>query len=94
MHRTLAASRAVLVNENGEIDIEQTSLYVSHFSPSRQNSAFDELLGQYRHNVNEYLRRAFHPGHKIQNWFILPSPVPLTLRFIDFCLRRKVILIY
>ena len=81
MHRTLAGSKAVLVNENGEIDVEETSVYVSHFTPSRQNSAFGELLGQYRYNLNEYLRRAIHPGHKIKNWFILPDPVPLTLRY-------------
>lgn len=80
MHRTLASAGTVLVNENGEIDVEQTSLYVSHFSRCRENTAFNELLGQYRHNVNEYLRRSFHPGHKIVNWFILPDPVPLTLR--------------
>ena len=82
MHRTLAKAGAVLVDENGEIDAKQTALYVSHFSPCRENAAFNQLLGQYRHNVNEYMRRAFHPGHKIKHWFILPDPVPLTLRLV------------
>ena len=48
MHRALAKSESVLVNENGEIDVDQVKDYVSNFAAGRPpNEAFQELIGQY-----------------------------------------------
>ena len=48
MHRALAKSESVLVNENGEIDVDQVKDYVSNFAASRPpNETFQDLIGQY-----------------------------------------------
>ena len=48
MHRALAKSESVLVNENGEIDVDQVKDYVSNFAASRPpNETFQVLIGQY-----------------------------------------------
>ena len=48
MHRALAKSESVLVNENGEIDVNQVKDYVSNFAASRPpNETFQVLIGQY-----------------------------------------------
>ena len=48
MHRALAKSESLLVNENGEIDADQVKDYVSNFATSRPpNESFQVLIGQY-----------------------------------------------